>query len=237
MSIFATLPLLAIHAADPTISDICQPGFRDAYLIARVDKADQKELTKIKKNFGTQYRVKQTKFWVKEPHRIRMEANVEDTTVLYIEVGPTKFFRIPRINVVQKVDVKDEPGKRQSLMDFGILTSSLFQDPFAAKFVRIDRATNDYVFDITYKNPPYTDKSRHRVWVDPQKRYTTKREWYAQSGKQLATFFYDDPIQENGAWIATKLTVKNIEGKVAAVISYVDVQLNKGIDESMFKFK
>jgi len=62
----------------------------------------------------------------------------------------------------------------------------------------------------------------------------TKREWYNQSGRQLATFIYDDPKQENGVWLPTRLTVKNTDDIVAGVTRYQSIKVNVGIPDSEF---
>jgi hypothetical protein len=112
----------------------------------------------------------------------------------------------------------------------------MFTDPFAAEFLRLDRSNGDYVFDITFKKH-YEYHSRHRVWIDPVKKYTTKREWFAHDGYQLATFFYSEPVNLSGIWFPTKCTVRNVEGKVAGVTSYKKVVLNGGVAESLFEIK
>lgn len=235
MTMLFALSALALGAADPTLDDIVQRYFKDASFVARIDSMNQSELTKIKKDFSTQYRVKESKIWVEEPHKIRIEVKLGSTDVLYIVNGAKRYVRIPRMNVKQTENNDDAPGKRQTFLDFGVLTPSLFADPFSAKFIRVDRATGDYVFDLTYQTPKYSDTSRHRVWVDPKTRITNKREWYSQGGRHLATFYYENPVSAAGCQFPTKVTVRNAEGKVGGVTSYVGVKVNAGIDNSLFK--
>jgi outer membrane lipoprotein-sorting protein len=237
MTTLLALTTLAIGIADPSIDDIVQKNLHDASFLAKIDMMSQKELVKIKKDFGTSYRIKETKFWIKDPHKIRAEAKVQDTQVIYVVNGPKRYAKVPRTGFVFTENNDDAPGKRQTFLDFGVMTSSMFSDPFEAKFVRTDRATGDYVFDITYNDKKYNDTSRHRVWVDPQKRYTTKREWYSQGGKQLAIFYYENVVNQDGVWMPTKVTVKNVEGKVGGITSYANLKVNEGIDESLFKIK
>lgn len=237
MNPILALTALTVLSAEPTVDDIVQRSFKDATFVARVESSNQRELAKIKKEFGTQYRIKETKFWIEEPHRLRIEAKIEDTTVLYIVSGATRFYKIPRINMTKTENNERAPGKRQTFMDFGIFTPSMFADPFQATFVRIDRATGDYVFDIMYNQKKYDDEARYRVWIDPQKRYTTKREWFARTGKQYATFLYENPVLKGGVWFPTRLIVKNVEGKVGGVTVFDNLTVNNGIADSMFQFK
>ncbi len=236
MTHFLAFAALAAHMPDPKIEDVFQRSFRDAYFVATIDMAKQSELVKIRKEFGTQYRFKETKVWLKEPHKIRLEAKVDDTLVIYLINGTKKQFKVPRVNMSQVEDVADAPGKRQTFLDFGIMTSTMFSDPFSSDFIRVDRQSGELVFDIIFKKR-YEYNTRHRVWIDAAKKYTTKREWFAQEGFQLATFFYTDPINLGGVWFPTKCTVKNVEGKVAGITSYKKVAINAGIAESLFEIK
>lgn len=233
-TLLAMAGLLATAQNSPSIDDVLQRSFRDATMTGRFEQVNQRELVKINKDFGTQYRVNSTKVWIKDPHKLRIESKVNDTAVLYIYNGPIRKWSVPRSRLNGTENNSDSPGKRQTFLDFGVLTPALFEDPFTAKFVRVDRASGDYVFDLTYKRPKYSDTSRHRVWVDPQKKFTTKREWYNQGGRQLATFIYENPVNNGSAWLPTRITVRNVEGKVAAVTLYDSVQINTGLADSLF---
>lgn len=227
---------LAAPAQTPGLDDILAPGFEDAAFTARVTKADQRELGKINKDFANSYRFSSTKVFVKEPFMLRLEATVDDTDILFILNGTTRIVRVPRARISQRENLAKAPGKRQTLLDFGLLTRSMFQGLFEAKYVRTDRATGDYVFDITYLKA-FDDTSRSRVWVDPDKRYVTKREWYSQPGRQLATFFYENPVRQGSTWFPTKLTVKNVDNRVAGITDYVGVKVNGGLSDSLFSVK
>ena len=229
-----TLAMVVLSAqVSQNIDSYVQKGFDDASLTARVKYANQKELAKINDDFGKSYRVPYTEIKVKEPFKLRLETNVEDTKVLYILNGPKLLIRIPRVKINSRQDLSKSPGRRQTLLDFGILTPSLFTGLFQAKFVRLDRATNDVVFDVTYP-AALDDTSRHRIWIDPQKKYVTKREWYSQQGRQLATFFYNEPSNIGGVWMPTKMQVKNVDGVLAGETYYTGLKVNQGLADSLF---
>ena len=215
------------------IDSYVQKNFDDASFTARVQYANQKELAKLNDDCGKSYRVPYTDFKVKEPFMMRLETKVDDTQILYIINGPNLLIRVPRIKVNSRQDLSKAPGRRQTLLDFGLLTPSLFKSFFVAKFVRMDRATNDAVFDITYP-AVLDDTSRSRVWIDPAKKFVTKREWFSQRGKQLATFFYNEPVQVDGIWMPTKVQVKNVDGVLAGETYYTGLKVNQGLSESLF---
>lgn len=219
-------------AQTPDAKAIVQSSFKDAKFVAKIVTGNQKELKKINDDFAQSYRFDTTTAYVKEPFMLRMEAEVDDTKITYIVNGGRKYYKLgSKIGV--PIDVKNAPGKRQTIMDFGILTPSLFESGFmTAKFVRKDG--DDLVFDITYDHK--LDNSRNRVWVDADKKFIEKRAWYDQAGRLLATFDYSNPKNEGGVWFPTKCTVKNNEGKLAGVTEYIKMSLNKGLDASLFKF-
>ena len=215
------------------ISDMYQKEFRDASFTLKVAKANQKELAKISSDFGASYRFSTTEVRVKEPFKLRITANVEDTSVLFVVNGVRRLVSIPKARLNQKENLAEDPGKRQTLFDFGLLTPALFEDLFVGNFVRKDRATGDLVYDITY-NPRLKHRSHFRIWVDPAKKYITKKEWYRRD-RQLATFFYSEPKQVDGVWFPTKMSVKNVEDKFAGETQIQNLKVNTGLSEELFK--
>ena len=232
MTTFLALAALA-PVQSTNIAAYIQPAFRDAAFTAKVVQKNEKELMKINDDFGQGYRFSSTSVRMREPYMLRLDANVEDTTVSYVVNGAARRIKVPRLHINTKQDLSGKPGQRQTLMDFGVLTPSLFEDLFDAKFVRIDRATGDAVFDLTYK-PVYKDKTRFRVWLDPERHYVAKREWYQRRGRMIATFLYEAPVTEGGATMPTKLTVKNADDLVAGVTRYDGVRINQGIAADAF---
>lgn len=227
--------LLLTRGQTPSIGQMTQPNFKDASFQVKLVYANQGELKKINSDFGETYRFKTMDVEIKEPFMLRMAGSVEDTKLLFLLNGTTRMTSIPKIGVHQKENLEEKPGKRQTPLDFGFLTPSMFQGLFTADFVRTDRATGDYVFDIHY-NPKYNYKVYYRVWIDPQKHYTTKREWYRKD-RQLATFYYSDPVNQDGVWLPTHLLVKNVEDQRAGETEYVAMKVNSGLSDDLFRLR
>jgi len=229
----ALAAMTIVAPAAPQIEDYAQKDLKDATFLARKVRADQRELFKINGDFGTSYKFDQIRFQYKEPLKLRLEATVEETSALYVINGATQMFRVPRLRVNTKQSLANAPGRRQTPLDFGVLTPSLFKGLFEGKFVRSDRATGDLVFDLTYQDK-VNDNSRHRVWIDKDKGIVNKREWYNQYNRQLATFFYEAPQNIGGVWLPTRMMVKNVENKVAAITKYDAVKVNTGLSDNLF---
>lgn len=232
-SVFALYAVLQKPSFD--VDDIVQKAFKDATFTARLISSDQNELKKINRDFAASYRFGTTTAWLKEPNMLKLRSKVEDTDVEFLLVGPIRKYSVPRIKLSKTEDLKNAPGKRQTTLDFGLITPALFKDLFVASYIRTDRESGDLVFDLTYEKPRYDDTSRQRCFIDKEKRYVTKRVWFNQEGRQLATFTYSKPKFENGVWFPTNCVVKNVDDKVAGVTEYQSVKLNSNLPDSIFK--
>lgn len=236
-----SITLIAALAMSPlpqsvSIDDVWQANLRDASFTARIVQASRSELSKINKDFATSFQLlgNTAPVRLKEPFKLRIETKEGDTTFLFIVNGTTRVSRAPKANISVRQNLDKSPGKRQTILDFGLLAPSLFRELFKAEFVRMDRATGHAVFDLTYF-PNLRDTSRQRIWVDRDRKFIAKREWYAQQDKRLlATFTYLAPIQDGGIWAPTRLEVRNADNKLAGVMAYEQMKLNTGLAESLF---
>jgi len=234
--ILATAAILQAPAF--TWHDIVQPNFQDSTLVGKAVTANSRELRKISSDFAVSYKFlgQEVHAMLKEPFMLRLEATIDDSRLQVISNGNRRVFRLPQSRLSKTEDLSDSPGKRQTILDFGILTPSLFEQLFDATFVRVDREAGGLVFDLTYKHPTFDDSSRQRVWVDSQRKFVAKRVWFAQDGHEIATFIYDNPQFQNGVWFPTRAIVKNVDGMVAGVTEYETVKINSGLQDRMFQF-
>lgn len=229
-----------VLSTNPTYTwhDVVQPSFQDSTFVGKVLTANSGELRKISSDFAASYRFlgTQVQAQVKEPFMMRLDATIEDTHVQFIENGGRRLFKIPRSHLSKSEDVSDAPGKRQTVLDFGLLTPSLFESLYDGVFIRTDRETGALIFDLTYKRPTFHDTTRQRIWVDPQKKFVAKRVWFAQDGHEMATFLYTNPQFQNGVWYPTRAIVKNIDDAVAGITEYTSVRVNSGVSAEAFQF-
>ncbi len=231
----AMVPLLAPQQM--SISTFCAKGFEDLSMTAKVMKGDQKELIKINDDFGQSYRFSSSTIRMKEPYMLRVDAKVDDTRMSYILNGTTQLMSVPNLRIKQRTNLATAPGRRQTVMDFGILTPGLFDGSlFTAKFVRVDRKTGGIVFDIGYE-AKFDDTTRSRVWMHPSKHYIMSREWYHRTGRLQATFTYENPAEKKGIWYPTMMTVRNVDNQIAGQTRYEDVKVNESLSESIFSTK
>lgn len=225
---------IALGQTTPTIGSVTVQGLQDITFTMTVSNANQAELRKINTDFAQSYRFRSTLVQLKEPFKLRMTGTVEDMDVLFILNGTSKLVRIPRAGLNQRFNHANEPGKRQTAFDFGLLTPQLFNGYLVAKYVRTERASGEYVFDVNY-DPRFNDKTRFRIWVHPQTRFMSKKEWYSQMGGHLvATFTYDNPTTVSGVRLPTRMVVRNADNKQAGISTYSNIRVNTGLAESLF---
>ena len=231
----ALIVATALVVQEPKIEDVMLTEFKSASFVATVGSAKQSELRKINTDFAQTYRFKKSEVWLKEPFKIRMETKVDDSALLMIVNGSKRRFSISPPGIKYTLELANEPGQRQTALDFGLLPPSLFEEFFVGTYVRTDRRTGEYVFDITH-NPKTKYTARHRIWVDPKKKAITKKQWYAHRGGHLmATFEYSDHVLQDGVWFPTKLTVRNADNKLAGTTTYKNVKVNLTLSNDLFK--
>ena len=206
-------------------------GLRDATFIAEIVSGNQAELRKINDDFGKSYRYKTSTVSLKDPLMFRIDSKVEDTNIAYIVNGTTQWFKLGGAHI--KVDLSKSPGKRQTAFDVGLLTSSLFDSLFDAKFVSMDAENGAAIFDVNFKQRDI-DPSHHRIWIDKEKKFVVKREWYSRTGALRATFTYSEPVQVSGFWFPTRMEVRNADNVLAGVTIYKEIKANPGLPDSLF---
>lgn len=235
MTITATVLGTVLVGQSTSINSYWQSGLRDASFTAKVGKASQRELQKINKDFAQSYRFDYTEVQMKEPFMLRLESKVEDQSIWFIINGTNRLLSIPKNGIRNRENLAKSPGKRQTVFDFGLITPALFDNFMEAKFVRVDRTTKEPIFDVTYMKS-LGDDSRHRIWVDPDQKFVTKREWYSQNGNKplLAIFRYKSPQKVNGVWMPTVLEVYNSGNVLAGTTNYQNVKVNTGLANSLF---
>lgn len=231
---FATMILGGFQSQD--IDSYLPSGFKDISFNVSLTKRNPKELAKIDQSYVQQYATLDSAlFRGKEPFKLRIDAKADDTSGITIVNGGNKLISIPALRIKKRQDVSKQPGQRQTLMDFILLTHAEANEFLTAKFVRFDRQTGDPVFDLTFPSA-LNYPVRHRVWIDKDQKYVVRREWYGLQGQLRATFLYLNPTKVKGITVPTTLQVMNSENKLAGESKYFSIKVNEGLSDSLFEF-
>jgi len=211
---------------------LAQDRLRDLQMEARAEGVRLGELRKINKDFANAYRFRRMTVYYKEPLKLRLESEVQGQRITYILDGGRKLVIAPRQRVFE--DVTNAPGKRQTSLDFGFITPALAR-LLEAKWLRDERENGVLlkVFELTWG---YTqDTARHIVWIDPERRYMVRREWYS-FGVYRARFEYKDPVQAaSGIWIPSKVEVYNVDQRFGGRTVNSNIRVNQGLDDELFR--
>ena len=231
---FATLILGGLQST--SIDSYLPSGFKDISFNISLTKRFPKELQKIDQSYVIQYsQLDSALFRGKEPFKLRIDVKSDDASGYTIVNGGRKLISVPVLHIKSKSDVSKQPGQRQTLMDFAVLTNADSHEFLQSRFVRFDRETGNPVFDLTF--PSNLDYPvRHRVWIDKTTKNMVKREWYGLQGQLRATFLYLNPTTIKGITVPTVLRVLNSENKIAAESKYLNIKINDGISDSVFDF-
>lgn len=205
--------------------------FKDVTLTCKVVQADQKELRKIGKDFGKTYEFKSTNIYFKAPNKTKMESKLGLVKVEIIINGDRKLTSIPPIRYRKKEDISDKPHKRQTDLDIGMVTESLWRD-----YIVLGNDSDSSVHRVTIARENARDK-KIVCWVDDKTLKLLKVEKYESDGKLIARYIYSGHSLVNGiAWVPSKIQVYNCDGKLAGTTSYENIKINSGIPDSVFAF-
>lgn len=218
----------------------------DLQATVQITRCDSKELEKISLDFQRTYQfqdmLRDVTLEYKQPDKMRISGkNAILGKASIVMNGALRCFQVPRSfrlggkSGPKVEDLKDAPGKRQSLLEYGGLLAPATLDYMQGKFVRQETLDGQplSVFDLTYKG--VTGGSHYRAWFDPKTRLTVKREWYGMDGKLKATFYYQEPHEvAEGVWLPAKVEVKNADGVSAAITTIDNVKINQGLADDLF---
>lgn len=217
----------------PRYEDLATAEVTDLQATAAVLKADQTELHKISKDFGMAYRLKSVTMRFKRPGKLRMDGKIGQESALYIVNGSTRYYSVPRLKLSKKDDLGAAPGKRYSLLEFGIASRGDLA-ALDAKHLRTESVDgiSTHVFEVNYKGD---ESLKYILWIDPRSRVILKRDWLDSEGRLRASFVHK-VLKEAapGLWIPTRLEIRNAHGVLAAETEYSNIKINQNIPESFF---
>ena len=181
MAVALTCILSPIAYADirSQISEATQ-GFKDITLTCKVLCADHTELKKIGKDFNKSYEFKSTTVQYKSPDKMKMEGKLGMVKARIVINGDRKATVIPAIHYSKKEDISDEPHKRQTDLDIGIITGSLWRD-YIVLDTDTENSSGSAAYRITFIRENSKEK-KHICWVDTKTLKLLKLEKYESDG-------------------------------------------------------
>jgi outer membrane lipoprotein-sorting protein len=217
--------------AAPPLQQYASGSIKTLSLSSQITTENQSELKKIPGDIALAYRLHRGSMQYTQPGMLRVETSVPLLGSGYYVVNGNRTLTVAPF--VRKIrDVTGAPGKKQTLMEFGLIPPELFTD-YNATFVRKDGA--DDIYNITPKQAGET--FHHQVWIDPATKITVRREDYDRHGVLTKVILYKNPKEAApGIFIPTRLELYNSAGKLAGVTDYQNIKVNQPISASTFSF-
>lgn len=208
-------------------------SFRDISLTCRVTYANQAELRKIGKDFGKSYEFKTTRVYFKAPNKMKIEGKLGMIGAKIVMDGNRKATIIPALRISKKEDVSDEPHKRQTDLDLGIVTESLWRD-YHVLSVSSERVGSRQVYRVVFIRDNAREK-KHVAWIDGDYLKLLKIEKYESDGSLKARYLYSNhALVGNIVWVPRRVDVYSPDGKLAGTSVYENISVNTNIPDSEF---
>jgi len=232
--------LLAATAAFPiTSADLrakvaeATREFKDITLSCKILRANLPELRKIGKDFAKSYEFKSTNVSFKFPDKMMIEGKLGMLGVRLVMNRDKKVFSIPSLHYSTTEDIRNDPHKRQTDFDIGIVSDSLWRD-YEIQGVEGEKNSDNLVYKITFVR----ENARRKklvAWVDASSLKLLKVEKFESDGSIISRFIYANHQLVGGVWVPRRVDVYNEDGKLAGTTSYENIKVNTGLSDSAFK--
>jgi outer membrane lipoprotein-sorting protein len=203
------------------INSYVSPKLDDFTATMKVMSHNDDAGAKINKDFPMIYQLKgDVKVQYKEENKLRLDARLKTANIIFVVNGTKQIVVAKSIGINTTTNLGPNPGKRKTLLDVGMLSEGYLAYSNAEFKGMVNYSgVNCAKYRLWYKDK--SDTSFRLVWIDPKTTYT-----------------YLDPKEiAPGIWFPTHVAATNNEGQKAGELSYNDVKVNQGIDDSVFNPK
>ena len=216
--------------AAPDIHALTSNNIKTMSASSEIVTENQDELKKIDGDIALAYRLHRGSMTYSQPGKLRIDASIPHlATGYYVINGNQKLTVAPFVHKVQ--DTTGAPGKRQTLLDFGLVPPELLTD-YNATFLR--RESGLLCFQIQPKQAGETQKDL--VWIDPKTHITVQRYNYGRDGKLTKILLYKNPVQvAPGIYVPTRVELYNTQDKLAGATVYQNIHVNQPVNDALFK--
>ncbi len=215
--------------AAPALQEFASTDVKTMSANSEITTENQPELRKIPGDIALAYRLHRGAMKYIQPGMLRVETSIPLLGSGYYVVNGNRTLTVaPFVHKVR--DVSDAPGKKQTLLDFGLVPPELFND-YDAAFERHDGTY--LVYNVTPKQKSET--YRYEIWIDPKTKITVRRLDYDRHGVLTKSESYINPIQAApGIYVPSAVQLYNSQNKLAGVTVYQNVKVNQPLNPSLF---
>jgi len=222
-------------SAEKPLEEYAQPNLRDLAAKIKILSHNDRELSKIGKDFPKGFTLGSQEIWCKEPGKVKFQGKKGLFTIRQVTNGNRKLFSAPAVHKVD--DISKQPGKGDSIADLGLITPA-WVDTVEYQWLRTDTRDGKPVQIYQYwrKEDP---KARHTITVDPATKTVVENIAHFRSKKKPGfkkKLVYSAPQQINGVWVPTRVSIYNPEDKRAGEMQYEMIRVNVGLEDKLFNF-
>jgi len=206
--------------------------FKDFTISAKIAYSNQKELAVIGKDFGKSYQFKTSQIIFKSPDKVKVTSMAGLVNVSYIITGNTKRIRAGLLKKTE--DISNEPHKKQTALDVGIVTEAIWRQFSVDKVKKEGTASSPmYVLTLSLSNSP---QKKQYIWVDGNDLRLLKREKHEADGSLKSRYVYSKHKEYKGViWVPGEQRVYNRNGALAGTTTYSNIQINTGVADGVFQ--
>ncbi len=229
----AALPSVAARPV-PDIRQYTSNGIKTLRLVSAVVYEDRDQLNAIGGDFADFYQVQKgaraLSLTYEQPGKLRYDADVLGAHITYIINGDSRATEVPFLHVHKVESIAGSPGKKNTLLDSGVVPPEQLGD-YSATFLRRESGLLCFQLLGKLKSEPFKDL----VWIDPRTHITAQRYHYDRNGRLTARYLYKDPVLiAPGIYFPTRVEVYSPENKLAGVTVYKDIRVNTPVDPATF---
>ncbi|MFO0751714.1 MAG: outer membrane lipoprotein-sorting protein [Thermodesulfovibrionales bacterium] len=201
-------------------------------LIARGGQERVRELTMVRKNYGEPGGNQKYFMYFFQP------ADVKDMTFMvykYPARDDDRWLFVPSINMVRRIAAQDKTSSFVgSDFTYEDVSGRDIEDDTHAMVKEEKIGGNDcYVVKSTPKAAD-VDYSYKLSWIDKTSFLPLKEEYYDRRGELYRVFTADEVKEVKGFPTITKRTMKNLQSGHRTEVSYLKVDYNIGVEDSLF---
>jgi len=207
--------------------------FNDISMSVEVVYKDKKVLDTMDERLRRAYEFSKAKIWFKMPYSTVIEGTIGVLKAKLITTDKLFILRVPSLRFSKKEDISNDPTKRQTALDLGILTPQAFTDDRADLLPDDPKHPGLLVIDLI---PPKKGSSIRRIWVDPKEVRLVQMEKRRPNGRVLGTFVYMNHEKfADKLWVPKRVEVRSPEGKLAAALEAKDIKVDSGLSDDLFE--